>query len=160
MLFRVISPLLPEHTQIFCSFFQIQVVTEPLWKASTCWRWKSQNFFSFNVIKLHEDLSSSSLSSAWLSSCPFDLIKLAIPEKAQNSVLTFWEKWWLRLRQNAAAVMVCCSNISWGIILLKCNSGSLTASFLKRVCSVSNCSTITNYNDLQWSTMIVQIIIF
>ena len=26
---------------------------------------------------------SSSLSSAWLSSCPFDLIKLAIPEKAQ-----------------------------------------------------------------------------
>ena len=43
-------------SKTLCVFFQIQV-TELLWKASTCWRWKSQNFFSFNVIKLHEDLS-------------------------------------------------------------------------------------------------------
>lgn len=44
-------------------------------------------------------------------------------------------------------------------LLMKCNSGSLTASFLKRVCDVSNCSTITNYNDCSNNNILMQSII-
>ena len=51
---------------------------------------KITKLFSFNVIKLHEDLlvlqnnqNILHLCLCLISLCPFDLIKLAIPEKAQ-----------------------------------------------------------------------------
>ena len=75
-------------------FFQIQV-TERLWKTSTCLEMKITKLFFFQCDKIawrslgtknsHTKKTTRTffISSAWLASYPFDLIKLAIPEKAQ-----------------------------------------------------------------------------